>query len=308
MKALVLGGCGFIGSHVVDALINVGAEVRVFDRSPEKFRKPVEGVEYIFGDFSNSALVAEALSNIDTVFHLITTTFPSTADLDPVTDITDNLINTIKLIELMQARRLKRLLYLSSGGTVYGIPKTIPVPEAHALAPFGSYGIVKATIEFYLMSFARRGIIDPVIIRASNPYGPRQGHAGVQGVISTFLNRIEEGKTINVWGDGSVVRDYVHVTELAALCVKAALSEVNGPINAGSGVGLSIKEIVEALKRTVGQDFETLFQPAQTNDVPVSILDISYAKQTLDWSPLISIDEGLADTYQWLRNHKSLNN
>lgn len=302
MRALVLGGCGFIGSHVVDALITAGAKVRVFDRYPEKFREPVKGVDYILGDFSDKALVAEALGNVDTVFHLITTTFPSTADLDPVADITDNLISTLNLMDLLHARGIRRMLYLSSGGTIYGIPNTIPVPETHPLLPLGSYGIVKATIELYLMSYARRGLINPVIIRASNPYGPRQGHAGVQGVISTFLHRIAEGKSIEVWGDGSVVRDYLYVTELASLCVKAALSDITGPINAGSGVGLSIAEIIEALGRTVGQDINVSYHTAQPNVVPVSVLDVSYANKILGWVPRILIDEGLADTSRWVRS------
>lgn len=301
MKALVIGGCGFIGSHVVDALLAAGSDVRVLDRQPERFRSAIKGVEYIFGDFSDKPLLAESLSNIDTVFHLVTTTFPSTADFDPASDVAGNLISTLNLIDLLRTCGIRRIIYLSSGGTVYGVPNTIPVPENHPLMPLGSYGIVKAAIELYLMSYARRGAIDPVIIRASNPYGPRQGHSGVQGVIATFLQRLSEKKNLEIWGDGSVVRDYFHVTDLASLCVTAAQSNITGPINAGSGVGMSIMELVTAIRRTVNRDIEVSHRPAQAVDVPQSILDITIAKATLGWSPRISIDEGLADTWAWVQ-------
>jgi UDP-glucose 4-epimerase len=263
-------------------------------------------VEYILGDFSDKALLAESLSSIDTVFHLVTSTFPSTADLDPVSDVAGNLITTLNLIELLRALGIRRLLYLSSGGTVYGVPNTIPVPETHPLRPIGSYGIVKSAIEFYLMSYAQRGIIDPVIIRASNPYGPRQGHMGVQGLISTFLHQIADGRNIEVWGDGSVVRDYLHVTELASLCVRAAQSDLIGPMNAGSGVGLSIVEIIGVIERIVSRKIHPSYHSARQVDVPISILDVSQAKKRFDWTPRITIDEGLADTWQWIQNKPAL--
>jgi UDP-glucose 4-epimerase len=300
MKVLVLGGCGFIGSHVVDALVAKDLDVCVLDRAHEKFRKPLNDVQYIIGDFSDKSLLSEALIGVDTVFHLVTTTFPSTADLDPTADVSSNLIATLNLLNLCISLKIRRVLYLSSGGTVYGIPKQTPVPETHQLSPVGSYGIVKAAIEFYLLSYMRRGLIDPVIVRASNPYGPRQGHAGVQGVISTFLHNIKAGRNIEIWGDGQVVRDYIHVTELADLCVRAGLSDLNGPLNAGSGVGLSVLDIVKAISKVVGKEIVPHFRHSQPTDVPISILDVSKAKTVLDWSPSLSIEDGLTDMWEWM--------
>ncbi len=146
----------------------------------------------------------------------------------------------------MQRLGLSRILFLSSGGTVYGIPDTIPIPETHALRPINSYGIVKATIEHYLEMYRRTRGLSPIIVRASNPFGPRQAHSGVQGVISTFLRRILAGQPLEIWGDGTVVRDYLEVGDLAELCVRAGTSDREGAYNAGSGHGLSVNDIVRS--------------------------------------------------------------
>ena len=155
MRVLAIGGNGFIGSHVVDRLLAHGHSVRVFDRQPERFRAPLAGVDYRFGDFADKMALVEALTGVDAVFHLLSTTLPGTADLDPKTDIHDNLLGAIALFELMHGLGLRRILFLSSGGTVYGIPETIPIPETHALRPINSYGIVKASIEHYLEMYRR---------------------------------------------------------------------------------------------------------------------------------------------------------
>src|ERR1700722_7131414 len=217
MNVLVIGGSGFIGSHVVDKLLAHRHSVRVFDRRPERFRAPLAGVDYRFGEFADEMTLVEALSGIDVVYHLVSTTVPGTADLDPKTDVRDNLIGTINLLESMQRLGLSRILFLSSGGTVYGIPEVVPIPETHALRPINSYGIVKAAIEHYLEMYRRTRGFSPVIVRASNPFGPRQAHSGVQGVISTFLRQILAGEPIEIWGDGAIVRDYLEVGDLSEL-------------------------------------------------------------------------------------------
>ena len=167
MKVLVTGGSGFIGSHVVDKLLAFGHSVRVFDRQPERFRAPLPGVDYRFGEFADKMAVVEALTGVDAVYHLLGTTLPGTADLDPKTDVRDNLIGAINLFESMQGLGLRRILFLSSGGTVYGIPDTIPIPETHALRPINSYGIVKASIEHYLEMYRRTRGFSPIVVRAS---------------------------------------------------------------------------------------------------------------------------------------------
>jgi len=310
MKILLIGGSGFIGSHVTDALVAHGLQVRVFDRRPEAFRAPLPQVEYHLGDFTDTSQLFEALSGIDAIIHLASTTVPATANLDPVADITGNLIGTVRLLEMIRTTGPRKIVYLSSGGTVYGIPATDSVSETHPLRPISSYGIVKVAIENYLhMEHALHGL-EHVILRASNPYGPRQGRLGVQGIIGTHLWKIAHGEPVEIWGDGSVVRDFIHVRDLAQLCVNAVLSNAVGCFNAGSGIGGSINTIVAAINDTITkhgqQAVVPIHKPGRTFDVPRIVLDISRARQAFGWSPRISLHEGLSDTWQWVRDQSCL--
>lgn len=305
MKILLIGGCGFVGSHVTDALIALGLQVRILDRRYEAFRPRLPDVEYYLGDFGDTAQLLEALTGTDAVIHLASTTVPGTANMDPVADINGNLVATVRLLEMMRAAGQRKVVYLSSGGTVYGIPRVDPVPETHPLQPINSYGIVKVAIENYLhMEHALHGL-SHVVLRASNPYGTRQGRLGVQGIIGTHLWKIAHNEPVEVWGDGSVVRDFIHVCDLAALCVKAVTSDVTGCFNAGSGDGTSINDIVAAIGRTMvasGLDPVTpVYKPGRSYDVPRIVLDISRTRETFGWSPEITLDAGIAETWDWVR-------
>lgn len=302
MRVLVLGGNGFIGSHVVDRLLAEGHSVRVFDRTPEKFRKPLPDVDYRLATFDDVASLAEALEGIDVVYHLISTTVPSTSNKDPVFDVETNLVGTLRLLNLMREGGVPRIVLLSSGGTVYGIPDDSPIPESHEVRPICSYGVVKAAIENYLKMYHHLYGLEYVVLRASNPYGERQGHSGVQGVIGTFIHKIATGDTIEIWGDGSVVRDFIYVGDLAQLCVKAGGSETVGIYNAGCGVGYSINEIVDVLAETTGKKILPHYRSGRTYDVPSVILDISRANYDFDWVPEVSITAGIASSWAWMSN------
>ncbi len=301
MRALVIGGSGFIGSHLVDALLAARHRVRVFDRAPERFRATPAGVQFVQGEFGDTAALAEALADADCVFHLISTTVPATSNLDPVADIQGNLINTVRLLDLMRAAAVRRLVYLSSGGTVYGIPESDPVPESHPLRPISSYGVVKVAVENYLRMEQHLHGLRPIVLRASNPYGPRQGHGGVQGVIGTYLRKIKEGEPIQLWGDGSIVRDFIHVEDLAALCLQAGQSDVTGIYNAGSGEGHSIAQIIDLIGAVVGAPVVPDRKPGRGFDVPRVVLDVSAAQRDLGWQPQRELGDGLAETWAWVR-------
>lgn len=300
MKAAVLGGCGFIGSHVVDALQASGHSVTVFDRFKERYRDPLPGVDYMLGDFADKMALAEALSGKDTVFHLISTTFPGTASLDPKADVAGNLLGTLTLLETMKTLGIRRIVYLSSGGTVYGHAPSHPIPEDYPLNPINSYGIVKVAIERYLEMYARSEGLLPIAIRAANPYGPRQGHTGIQGVIATFMRRVRDGQPIEIWGDGTVVRDYLHVSDLAELCVTAAESDVCGAVNAGSGRGQSLLDVIDVLAEVSGRSIVKNFKPGRQIDVPYSVLDIGKAQTLLGWHPRTPFVEGVRETWNWM--------
>ena len=302
MKALVLGGHGFIGSHVVDALLSEGHAVRVFDRSPEKYRPVDPRVDACIAAFDDVPALAEALEGIDVVYHLISTTVPSTSNKDPVSDVSSNLVGTLRLLDLVRDSRVSRFVFLSSGGTVYGRPETVPIPEGHPLRPLCSYGVVKVAIENYLHMFAELHGLRPVVLRASNPYGERQGHAGVQGIIGTVFGRVLSGQPVEVWGDGRVVRDYLHVSDLARLCVLAGESEVCGTFNAGSGQGISINDLIERIFTVCGRRVEVGRTQGRAFDIPEIVLDIERAREVFGWRPAISLDAGLERTWRWFES------
>jgi UDP-glucose 4-epimerase len=305
MKILVIGGCGFIGSHIVDRLIEDRHEVRVLDRRMERFRPPLPGVDYVIGSFADRMTLIEALTGMDLVFHLASTTVPGTANLAPQADVQDNLLGTLVLVETMVEAGVRRLLYLSSGGTVYGVHEGAPIAEEHPLLPINSYGIVKVAVERYLEMFRRTEGLSSVVIRPSNPYGPRQGHMGVQGVVSTFLNRVQKGEPIEIWGDGRVVRDYFCVTDLARLCVMAGVSDETGVFNAGSGVGTSLNALVSLIGDVTGRRAEPVYRPGRAVDVPCSVLDVSRAQETFGWRCTVPLAEGIRQCWEWMLNLRS---
>lgn len=299
MHVLVLGGNGFIGSHVVDSLLASGHKVRVFDRGPEMFRSPLSGVEYKMGVFSDVPMLAEALEGVDVVYHLISTTLPSSSNLDPIADVEGNLLNTIRLLQLMVQKNIKRIIYLSSGGTVYGIPKIIPIPETHSLNPICSYGVVKVAVENYLMMFQSLYGIEPVVLRVSNPYGERQGHQGVQGVVGTFICKAIRDEEIVLWGDGSVVRDFIYVSEVASCCVSVLDSEVGGIFNVGRGEGVSIRQVIECIEKVSGKSLKVDYRARRGFDIPRVELDISKARDQFDWESSLSLEQGIRKTWSW---------
>lgn len=301
MKALIIGGCGFIGSHVLDKLHSEGVSVRVLDRRAEMFRPPLPNVEYVMGDLSDTAQIYEALSGVDAVIHLASTTVPSTSNLDPVGDINGNLIATVRLLEVMRSAGVRKMVYLSSGGTVYGVPQTDPMREDHPLNPISSYGIVKGAIENYLFMENKLHGLQYVALRASNPYGPRQGHTGIQGLIGTHLWRLARKEQIEVWGDGSIVRDFIHVQDMADLCYRALVSDVTGVFNAGSGEGASVAEVVKKICDVVGGDVKPIYKDKRNFDVPRVVLDVTRAKEAFGWQKTINLEQGIKDTWAWVQ-------
>ncbi|MDH3691075.1 MAG: NAD-dependent epimerase/dehydratase family protein [Gammaproteobacteria bacterium] len=301
MRALVLGGKGFIGGHVVDSLLAAGHQVRILDRAPDSTVTPVVGADVFYGDFADKAFVYEAASGVDVVYHLISTTVPSTSNLDPVADVRGNIIPTIGLLSCMVELSIPKIVFLSSGGTVYGNPEELPIKEGHPLRPRCSYGVVKVAIENYLTMFQQLYGVDRVILRAANPFGERQGHFGVQGVVNTFLLNALAEKPIEIWGDGSVIRDYLYVGDLANLCVRVGEKEITGIFNAGSGAGRSVNDIVDAVERVTGRSLDPRYLPSRSYDVPEVVLDISRAREQLGWSPRFSMEEGLDRVWAWLQ-------
>ena len=249
--------------------------------------------------------MAEALRGIDVVYHLISTTVPSTSNLDPVYDIESNLIGTLRLLQQMINVGVKRIVFISSGGTIYGEADTIPTPELHKLRPICSYGAVKLAIESYLFVFHKLYGISPVILRPSNTFGPNESHPGVQGLISTTLLKLKNNEKIHIWGDGSAVRDYVYVEDLVKLCVLSGKSEVIGEFNVGSGIGYTVNEIIKTIEEVTHSKPDVVYDPNRPFDVRKVILDISKAQNTFGWKPQVSLKEGIQRTWDWMKGKQA---
>ena len=302
MRTLVLGGNGFIGSHLVDEVRRQGHQVRVFDRSPERYREPLEGVEYVFGDFGNRREVSDALEGIDLVYHLVGTSLPQSSNEDPASDVATSIIRTIALLEECVAKGVGRFLYVSSGGTVYGIPQAFPVHEDSSTRPICSYGITRLCVEKYLELFRHLYGLDYVVVRPSNAFGPRQDPHGAQGVISVFIGRMLEGQGITIWGNGSVVRDYVYVHDLAEGIYSASVTIAEHRVfNLGSGQGVALSELVAVIDSQLDRKSAVEYAAERPVDVPAIYLDVSRAREELAWEPKTTLQDGIAATLEFLR-------
>ena len=301
MRVVVVGGNGFIGSHLVDVLLADGWQVVVYDRAPERYRRPLSGVEYVVGELGNTGLLASVLPRADVVFHLASTTIPQSSNDAPVFDVQSNLVDTVRVLEVCVESQVGKVVFLSSGGTVYGVPEFLPASEEHPTNPICSYGIVKLAIEKYLHLFKHLHGLSYAVLRPSNPFGRRQNPAGKQGAVTVFLGRIAQGLPITIWGDGEVTRDFFHVSDLAEACLVAATSETTTPVfNIGSGRGMSLNQLLEIIEPVVQEPFRVVRLPPRSFDVPKLFLDIQQARTELKWAPRMSLEEGILDTWQWV--------
>lgn len=304
MKALIIGGNGFIGTNLADALLKSGHKVTSFDRYPSRYREPDSRISYVYGDFANHGEVQDAVRGNDWIFHLAYTTLPATSNEDPQFDVRSNIIDTLQLLEACKECNVKKIVFISSGGTVYGVPQNLPITEDHPTEPICSYGITKLTIEKYLHLYHHLHNLDYVVARLANPYGELQNPQAKQGAIAVFLGNVISDKPITIWGDGEVIRDYIYISDAAEALVKAAeyCPDEKEPrvFNIGSGGGQTLNEIVQAIKNVVGKPVEVVHHPSRSADVPVNVLDIQRAKKCLEWQPEINLENGIRKTWDWL--------
>jgi UDP-glucose 4-epimerase len=308
MRCLIIGGAGFIGSHLCEALLAEDHKVTVFDRreAPNLEWLRQKGVVLSIGSFFNAEDLQHALEDQEIVFHLLSTTVPQTSNEDPAYDVETNIIGTLKFLDEVRKSSVKKVIFASSGGTVYGIPKEIPIQENHPTDPTSSYGIGKLIIEKYLHLYWILHGLDYCILRIANAYGERQRPSPTQGVIPVFLERALGNHEVIVWGDGSVMRDYIFVTDIAhALTKTLSYSGEIKIFNIGSGQAHSLSDVILAIERVTGRPLRVKYTTGRPFDVPISVLDISRAKSYLNWVPTISLFEGIARMYAWmLKEHE----
>ncbi|MFA7360044.1 MAG: NAD-dependent epimerase/dehydratase family protein [Candidatus Kapaibacterium sp.] len=304
-KCIVYGGGGFIGSHLSEELLNNGYNVTIFDKinfSKDNIQKFKDKVKIIEGDFNNEYDLLSSLDGIDYIFHLVSSTLPASSNDNPGYDAESNLVSTLRLLQDVVKRKIKKLVFISSGGTVYGVPHTIPIPESHSRKPICSYGIIKKTIEDYLNMYNYLYGLDYTVFRLANPYGERQNPLYAQGVIPVFLKKILLDEEIVIWGDGTVRRDYVYIKDAVIPLVQSLEFKSDYKVfNLGSGVGYSVNELLEMIKTQTKLDTKVSYTKGRKLDVPVSILDISLIKKEMNYSPKTNINKGIEITYNYLK-------
>jgi UDP-glucose 4-epimerase len=302
-RCLVLGANGFIGSHLVDSLVRQGHDVRAFDRfgTRQVNFNPSPKIEITPGDFLNRSDLGTALEGVEYVFHLVSTTTPATAENDPLIDIETNIRMSVELFEECQVKKIKKIIFASTGGAIYGdVGSDGPINEQVMPQPVSPYAIGKLTIEHYLRYFNRKYGMDTLTFRISNPYGERHSPVNRQGVIPIFLHHIAKAEPITILGDGSMVRDYLYVKDVADM-VAATFIEAKQPLyNLGSGRGVSINELVEIIKKITGKELKFNRQPKPQTFVQSVVLDIGRFIDEFGLAPATPLEAGIEKTWQYV--------
>jgi UDP-glucose 4-epimerase len=303
MRILVLGGSGFLGSHIVDKFLAARHDVCVYDLYPERFRRSPKGIKFYTGDFGNVGALEELISTgFDAVIHCVSTTTPKSSNESPEFDIQSNVIGTLYLLDICVKHKVGKLVFLSSGGTVYGdIGDLDMVDEEHAVRPMCSYGVSKLTIEHYLDVYKHLRGLDYVALRLSNPFGERQSPLRALGALTVFLHKTLKGQNVEVWGDGSVTRDFIYVGDVANAVFLATVNPVSGIFNVGTGTGLSLRDILTHITQVVGTEPAVTWLPSRSFDVPRIVLDATKLRNATAWENSTSMEEGISITADWLR-------
>lgn len=304
-EVVLLGGLGFIGSHISRVLADAGYTVSVFDR-PKPFPAHIHDLTgrmtHIAGDATDPDAVIDAIRTAHTVVDLVHSTVPASSMQDPAADIVQNVAAAVGWLRRLDETQVRRIVYVSSGGTVYGKPVQTPIPETHPTDPISSYGITKLALEKYVMLYAHLHGLKCQILRPANVYGVGQKLHIAQGVVGVMIHRALCGQPFELWGDGLTVRDYIYVTDMARAVESALAYDGDEQVfNIGTGAGHSVLDVIETVRGALGRDFEIFQKPAGGFSVPVNVLDSSRLQQATGWQPTVSFTDGIAQTVAWLQ-------
>lgn len=301
--AVILGSSGFLGSRLIRALMNQFDRVFCFSRRAVDF--PATSVTSLVGDIEHPP--EELLHALEgaVIYHLYSSLKPTPDTTRLFGNLSSDLAPTLRLLEYTKGKPC-RWVFASSGGTVYGPSQEEWIDENHPTHPINSYGLIKLTIEHYLALYRHLYGTDYVVARISNPYGPGQSGEQRQGLIAVTLNRISTGRTLEVWGDGRTVRDYVYVDDVAAALVEMGIQELPHRIyNVGSGHGLSINEIIDVISEMTGIRPNIRHTPSRASDVSRNVLSIERIHQDFGWQPVTDFHSGIRQTVDAAKTPKA---
>lgn len=311
MRILVLGAAGFIGKNLISSILKTSEdEMLLYDLKDDVYPNIIDGgyserYKAIKGDFSKEEDFLSITEDIDIVYHLISTTLPNTP-MDLVSKgIVDNVVVTSKLLDACVKNKVKKIVFVSSGGTVYGIGNDIPYKEDSMTNPISAYGLQKLSIEKMLYLYNYTYGLDYSIVRLANPYGPHQNPNGVQGVVTTFTYNAMMDKELCVYGDGNVIRDYIYIDDAIEAIKKIALYEGKYKIfNVGSGIGTSINDVICIIQRVFKEDVKVRYIDGRKADVPISVLDISRYEDIFGRLVYTDLYEGICNLKLFFESQK----
>ena len=307
---VIFGGNGFIGSHLAERLVREGYEVKIFDSfktGTSNIDSIIDNIEIIKGDFLNKEDLSCALKNVDYVFHYISTTNPATSAKNPIFDVESNIIGSVRLFQTASENNIEKIIFPSSGGTIYGEINENHIKETNPLNPINPYAISKLTIEKYLHYYKHSFGVDFVILRYSNPYGERQNPLGTQGVIPIFLNKIKNKEPPVIYGNGSAIRDYIYISDAIDATMAVLNSSTEETIfNVGSGQETSLNQLVSIMSEVTGHSIHPLYVENSGIYLPKIVLDISRIRKETGWGPRTSIKEGIHKTWKWIQELHSV--
>ncbi len=300
------GGAGFIGSNVADGLIAEGYEVAIVDDLSNGREENIpEKAKFYKTDVRDKALEdVFKTEKPDMVIHNAAQLSVRVSVEEPLLDADINIIGGLNLIDVCKKHNVKKIVFASSGGTVYGEQKVFPADESHPLGPISPYGVAKLATEHYLHYYLKIYSLDYIALRYANIYGPRQDPYGEAGVVAIFSNMMLAGEAPLINGDGLQTRDYTYVGDVVRVNIAAIKSDFVGPVNIGTGIETDVMALFNILKDASGRDIEEKHGPAKTGEQMRSVLDNSLARKVLGWKPEVSIEEGLKLTYEWFKENK----
>lgn len=307
MRILVTGGAGFIGSNVADRFVADGHEVAVLDNLSSGFREFVPArARFYEADVTDAAALERCFAEFrpEVVDHHAAQIDVRKSVTDPVFDASVNILGGLRLLEACTRHKVRKFVYASTGGALYGEGRQLPATEEHPVNPEAPYGVSKHTLEHYLYLWKLLHGLDYTVLRYPNVYGPRQNPHGEAGVNAIFIGLMLEGKRPRIFGTGEQVRDYLYVADVVEGNVMALEGASGEMLNLGTGVGTSVLDIVRGLNAILGTRIEPLFEEARAGEIQRIYLDASRAKHVLGWTPRTSFAEGLALTVAWSRAHK----
>lgn len=306
MKILVTGGAGFIASQIVDALIIAGHQVAVVDDLSTGLKEYINPAAKFYHLDINDPKLVEVFAEFlpEYVFHLAAQIDVRQSVANPDLDVKINVVGGLRVLENCHKTGVRKIIFSSTGGALYGEADIIPTAEDYPTNPLSPYGIDKLTFEKYLYYYYQVFALPYTVLRLANVYGPRQYKGGEAGVIAIFVDQTLAGKPSRLYGDGLQTRDYVYVADVVRAFLAAMETEYVGAINIGTGRESSLLEVIEAIEAASGQKPEIISEEARAGECRRSALNFSRAQEVLNWQPQVFLEQGIKQTWEWAKEKR----